>query len=343
MRMAVDPASPFAARWAAIVTWIAVTTLLVMALREAVFMQGARAFLRSLPVSRASHWRADAVCIALANGFLWIFLAYGAHRLLEGSAAVVATRFIAWAAALALGILAQTLLGHLRPPEWLCATGLATLAWAVASEAGGAVWVLALAAPLGLLAAMVVRRYERPPPARRVRRRQVRPPGPARFALEVLQHERSEALVLRVGGALAIVAAGTALAASGGFCAKAWGMGVAQLAALGLLLHRLPALAHEILAGPLGFLFRLRRARWRAMAALFGVAAGLFATSALASAGAWRLECGPLDLDRWRVSWILFGAVFGGASIAAPRLGTASSWVCVVAFGVVALALATAS
>ena len=344
MRGAVDPAAPFLARFASIVTWIAVTTLLVLALREAVFMQGARGFLRALPVSRVSHWLADAAGIVVAYGVLWILLAYGAHRMLSGPRIPgIAMSLLTIAAALAIAILAQTLLGQVSAPEWIAATGAAALLWAAAPAVGGAGQVALLADSLALLCALAFCRYERPRRAQRLRLRRARAPGPARFALEVLRYERFEAVALRLGGAIAIVAAGAALAANGGFCAKAWGVGVAQLAALGLVLHRLPALAHEVLTGAIGFLFRLRGARRRAMAALFGVAASAFASSAMAAAGAWRLECGALDLEQWRLSWVLFGSGFVAASLAAPRMGTASSWICAVGFGVVALALATAA
>lgn len=343
MRMAVDPAASFVARLACIVTWMAVTTLVVMALREAVFMRAARPWLRALPVVRLAHWRADAACIVLAYGFLWILVAYGLHRVAAGPAAEAALRLAALATVLAVGVAAQTLVGQIPALEWLGVTSLAAAGCAWAPAAGPAGEMLLLAASLALVAAVAARRYERPRRAPRVRARSAPAPGIARFALEVLRYERSEAVVLRLAAAVAIVAAGTALAASGDFCAKAWGVGAAQLAALGLLLHRLPALAHEVLTGSLGFLFRLRRARWNAMAAFLGVGAGAFATSALASAGAWQLECGALDLDRWRLSWTLFGLAFGAASVAAPRLGTASGWICAVGFGAVALALATAS
>jgi len=112
MRAAVDPGSSMLARFASIVAWIAVTTLIVMALREAVFMQAARLFLRAWPVSRLSHWVGDAAGVVIAYGFLWVLLAYGAYRMLLSPGPALLLAFLAIATALGMGVVAQTLIGQ---------------------------------------------------------------------------------------------------------------------------------------------------------------------------------------------------------------------------------------
>src|SRR4051812_13190815 len=61
------------AAWSA---WFLATGLIVLALREAVFMVAARPFLRMLPISRGAHLACDVRSIAIAYSFLWLPIGY---------------------------------------------------------------------------------------------------------------------------------------------------------------------------------------------------------------------------------------------------------------------------
>jgi hypothetical protein len=343
VRAAVSPQATIAIRLVFIIVWLGVTTLTVLALREAVFMRGARAFLRALPVSRARHWRGDAIAIVLACAPLLLMVIYGCVRMaMTSTLPDAAAGSLLLAEALVLGVLLQAMLYQVATRAWWRAAIASALLWACGPYIGP--WVgLAIGASglalIGLWTAMAFERAGRQRTSRAMLRHAA--PGPARIALAALRHEQGEALALRLGAVAAVIGAGALLAASGGFCTKAWGIGVAQLAACALLLHRVTALVHAWLAGPLAFLYRLRGPRLRALAAAFGLSAAGFATSALASAGTWRYACGALDLEHWRTSLALFGTAFVLVALAAPRLRHAASWVAVLTFGAVALALAT--
>jgi len=67
--------------WATLAAWLFGTSLVVFALREAIFMLRARAFLRMLPIASWRHFALDLRGVAMAYSFLWLPLAFFAGEL----------------------------------------------------------------------------------------------------------------------------------------------------------------------------------------------------------------------------------------------------------------------
>jgi hypothetical protein len=67
--------------WATLAAWLFGTSLVVFALREAIFMLRARAFVRMLPIASWRHFALDLRGVATAYSFLWLPLAFFAGEL----------------------------------------------------------------------------------------------------------------------------------------------------------------------------------------------------------------------------------------------------------------------
>ena len=72
----VQPGSSLALRIVLYAGWLLVSTLVVLALREPIFMLRARDFVRGLPIKRHTHFASDLSAIAVAYSFLWTPIAY---------------------------------------------------------------------------------------------------------------------------------------------------------------------------------------------------------------------------------------------------------------------------
>ncbi len=67
-----DPAAPPGWRLAVVSGWLAVSFILLRAMREAAFMPRARAFFDTLPVAPAQKLRADLLLASICYSFLWL-------------------------------------------------------------------------------------------------------------------------------------------------------------------------------------------------------------------------------------------------------------------------------
>jgi hypothetical protein len=327
--------------WAA---WLATTGLIVLALREAVFMLAARPFLRMLPISRARHFACDVRSIAIAYSFLWLPVGYflwerwSSQR---GWLEKIDATFVL-AAGLAIGIALQALAMQraaralrLAAPAAIVVPFAPTAPWPVS-------WTLLVVA-LAVAGLAVASGYERPSRSRRAK-------GPALpfasraaawsgLAIPVAWRDLRHALGLRVGLVVAVLGAGAYLAADGAFCGRRTGMLLVASAAFTLAFYRAPLLVDERLRASLPWLFRLREARARAIA--FAGATGFIAlcASIALAAALWRAGCGPLPSLTVATP---FGVLAIVLALTAFRWRDASSWIAVLAVLALASALGDA-
>ncbi|HET7340344.1 MAG TPA: hypothetical protein VFL90_02695, partial [Methylomirabilota bacterium] len=329
----VDPATSPIVRLAIYLAWLGATGLVVLALREPVFMLAARPFLRALPIARSQHLASDVRAIAIAYSLLWLPIAHflGKTWWLGGGVAARLPATAVVGVAVLLGIASHALALHLTPG----AVGLlaaAAVLFSVAPAGGPAVMATGLGAAVALAALALWRFHER------LRRSPVFRPvlahASSRFATAtalagpVAWRDLRHALGLRLAILAACLAAGSAMAQEGSFCGKAGGLYIVQCAIAALALQRVPALVDERLRQSLPWLFRLARARRRSIASAFLAAMGTFAVYAGVSTWIWRGACLSAPWARLQfVAALVFGAALGVLGGVALRWNEASSWV----------------
>ena len=336
----VDPATSPLVRLAVYGAWLGATGLVVLALREPVFMLAARPFLRALPIARSQHLAGDLRAIAVSYSLLWLPIVHFVGRTWWLGGDVVA-RLQATAVvgvAVLLGLASQALALHLTPG----AVGLlaaAAVLFSVAPSGGPAVMAAGLGAALAMAALALWRFHERPGRSSAFRPALAR--WSSRFATAtalagpVAWRDLRHALGLRLAILAACLAAGSAMAQEGSFCAKAGGLYTVQCAIAALALQRIPALIDERLRQSLPWLFRLARARRRSIACAFVATMAMFAVYAGAGTGTWRELCLSTPWARVQlVAALVFGAALAVLGAVALRWNEASSWVataCVLA------------
>lgn len=336
----VDPATSPLVRLSVYVAWLGATGLVVLALREPVFMLAARPFLRALPIARSQHLACDLRSIAVSYSLLWLPIVYFVGRTwwLGGDlvARVQATAVVG--VAVLLGLASQALALNVTPGA-LGLLAAAAVLYSVAPSGGPAVMTAGLGAALLLAALALWRFHERP--GRSSAFRPVLARWSSRFATAtalagpVAWRDLRHALGLRLAILAACLAAGSAMAQEGSFCGKAGGLYIVQCAIAALALQRVPALIDERLRQSLPWLFRLARARRRSIASAFLATMATFAVYAAASTGTWRALCVSTPWIRPQlVAALVFGAALAVLGAVALRWNEASSWVataCVLA------------
>lgn len=334
----VDPATSPGWRVAAWLAWFLTTGLVVLALREPVFMLAARPFVRMLPIARGAHLACDMRSIAIAYSFLWLPIGYfvwvtwASHT---GLLAKVDAMFVA-ASALAIAMVLQTLSLQSRAS----AIALALLAAGAICIAPSLSWPaswLTLGGALGLAALALASGYERP--ARSRARTAVAAPIASRLAawsglaIPVAWRDLRHALGLRLAWVVAIVALDAWLANDGAFCGRRTGFHIVSNALLVLTMYRVPSMIDARLRESLPWLFRLGAARTRAIAWSSAAMLLAFGVATSVASATWTMHCGAVAQGTIAGT---FGIALAVLAAAAFRWSEPSGWIAIVL--VVALA-----
>lgn len=320
--------------------WFLVTGLIVLALREAVFMLASRPFLRMLPISRGMHLACDMRSIAIAYSFLWLPIAYFVWATWSSSRALAwkldATITLAVGLAIAGALQALALQGKAAP--MLLALFSAAALCVAPSIAWPGSWLVLLAA-IALSGFALASGYDHAARSRVALAIALplasRMAAVSGLAIPVAWRDLRHAIGLRAAFVATVMAAGAWLARDGAFCQRRTGLMLVEAALMVLAIHRVPALIDERLRESLPWLFRLASARRRALAASAVMMAASFAGAFACASWLWVEECGPLD----RVAIAtMFGTALCGLAAAALRWKEASSWVAIVTVLVIAFA-----
>jgi len=334
------------AAWRAVawLAWFLATGLIVLALREAVFMLAARPFVRMLPISRGAHLACDIRSIAIAYSFLWLPIAFFLWTLWSSarglSPKVDATLVVAVGLSIAMALQALALQG--RPSAFLLAAVAAAAFCFAPSLAWPGSW-LALLTVLALAALALAIGYEHP--ARSGTRVRLALPLASHvaalsgLALPVAWRDLRYAIGLRLAFIGLLLGSGAWLARDGAFCGRRTGLVLVESALIVLPLYRVPALVDARLQESLPWLFRLGRARRRAIGASALMTGSVFAAAWWAAAWMWRSECGAIASAL--IGWT-FAVALGVVSLAAFRWKEASAWIAIVALLVLTFVLGEA-
>jgi hypothetical protein len=333
---AVSPLVAWTERAAIISGWFVVSSIMVMSLREAIFMMLARAFLDVLPIAAFERMLADARCVAVAYSLLWLPLAWALIRApFPDAAAVIAV--------IVMSIVTQSAFPVMT---WARAVAFAAaFALLIASADAGSLRfaVLAVAVASALLTAYISHHARLPRPVAIVRPRMAHNLAVrSALALPILFGELRNSTLLRIAAVAVVAMGGSAFARLDGQCGKGWGVYLVELVVFAWAIHRLPVLVDERGRASLGFLFRIPAARRRAVLFTMGATMILFASATWVAAGQWAASCAVPEASRALPAAIALGVTLVIVSLAALRLAASSAWASLAVLAGVALALGNA-
>jgi len=334
----VKPESSLALRIVLYAGWLLVSTLVVLALREPIFMLRARDFIRSMPIKRHAHFASDISAIAVAYSFLWAPIAYFIWEVWSGK--VDRPKWDASSALLIgilLGIVVQVMALHISRRTVLLLL-FSTFLYSAAPSLEYLRWP-AYVASLSLAALSVVRDYERRPSSAKdvaaaIQWRAAVPAwhagGP--LAFRVLAGDLRHAMGLRLAVVLGALCFSTWLAAQEYFCNRGWGAYLVQLGVVVVALHRLPALTLERLIQAMPFIYRLRKARMQEHVASLGLVFLVYGSVAALTAFAWRQSCDSSGLSMFRAAWgaVGFASILIALNTLAYLKPQSSTWVGII-------------
>jgi len=344
LRTFADPGTSPAWRGMAWGGWFAATSLIVLALREPVFMLAARPFLRMLPISRAKHLACDIRSIAIAYSFLWLPIGYFLWTTWTSQAGMLSKLdgTLVMMCALAASMALQGL--SLQPR--LSAISLALFGAAACCVAPSAPWPaswLVLASASGLIALALLGGYERA--ARSRATAAIAAPVASRLAawsglaIPVAWRDLKHSLGLRLAWLGAVLALTAWLARDPIFCARRTGFHVVAGALSVIALYPVPAMIDERLRESLPWIFRLGVARRRSIAWSSASTLLLFTAVQAVGAGTWSAECGPLAARPIAISFAVALAMLAALAF---RWRGASTWIAILCMAILAFALGEA-